>query len=221
MSRKRNERKGNGPMSGLKVLLINGSPDIHGCIHTALALAAETLNAEGIETEEIQVGSKAVRGCIACGKCRELGRCVFDDVVNETALKLADAAGMIVGTPVYYANPNGTVLSFLQRLFFSCSCSLHMKVGASVVSCRRGGNSATFEAMNQFFGISGMPTVPSTYWNDVHGHRGEDVLKDTEGVETIRNMATNMAFMIKCIQAGTDTLGKPEVAHREFLNFIR
>lgn len=206
----------------MKVLLINGSPNGNGCIHTALGLAAEVLNREGIETEEIFVGNKDIRGCISCGKCRELGRCVFDrDLVNETARKLEDAAGIVVGTPVYYGNPNGTVLSFLQRLFYSCSCNLHMKVGASVVSCRRGGNSATFEAMNQFFGISGMPTVPATYWNDVHGYKAEDVLADVEGVETIRNMATNMAFMIKCIQAGTEQLGKPDVRHTQFMNFIR
>lgn len=206
----------------MKVLMINGSPDGKGCIHTALTLAAEVLNAEGIETEEIHVGNKDIRGCIGCRKCSELGRCVFNnDLVNETAPKLADADGIIVGTPVYYGNPNGTVLSFMQRLFYSCNCNLHMKVGASVVSCRRGGNSATFEAMNQFFGISGMPTVPATYWNDVHGYKAEDVLADVEGVETIRNMATNMAFMIKSIKAGAEQFGKPDVRHTQFMNFIR
>lgn len=205
----------------MKVLMINGSPDAKGCIHTALTLAAEVLNAEGIETEEIFVGNKDIRGCIGCRKCREIGRCVFNDLVNETAPKLAEADGIIVGTPVYYGNPNGTVLSFMQRLFYSCTCNLHMKVGASVVSCRRGGNSATFEAMNQFFGISGMPTVPATYWNDVHGYKAEDVLADVEGVETIRNMATNMAFMLKSIQAGKEQYGKPDVRHTQFMNFIR
>ncbi|MBQ8109007.1 MAG: flavodoxin family protein [Clostridia bacterium] len=205
----------------MKVLMINGSPDTKGCIHTALTLAAEVLNAEGIETEEIIVGNKDIRGCIGCRKCREIGKCVFNDLVNETSPKLAEADGIIVGTPVYYGNPNGTVLSFMQRLFYSCGCNLHMKVGASVVSCRRGGNSATFEAMNQFFGISGMPTVPATYWNDVHGYKAEDVLADVEGVETIRNMATNMAFMIKCIQAGKEQIGKPDVRHTQFMNFIR
>ena len=205
----------------MKVLLINGSPDPRGCIHTALTLAAEVLNAEGIETEEIQVGNKDVRGCIGCRRCHETGKCVFNDIVNETAPKLKEADGIVVGTPVYYGNPNGSVLSYLQRLFFSCDCDVHMKVGASVVSCRRGGNSATFEAMNQFFGINGMPTVPSTYWNDVHGYRGEDVMNDVEGVETIRNMATNMAFLIKSIQLGKDQIGKPDVQHTQFMNFIR
>ena len=205
----------------MKVLLINGSPDPHGCIHTALTLAAEVMNAEGIETEEIHIGNKDIRGCIACGRCRTAGKCVFNDLVNETALKLAEADGIVVGSPVYYGTPNGTVLSFMQRLFYSCTCSLHMKVGASVVSCRRGGNSATFEALNQFFGISGMPTVPSTYWNDVHGYKGEDVLADVEGTETIRNMAVNMAFMIKSIRAGKEQIGKPDVKHTQFMNFIR
>ncbi|MBQ6174851.1 MAG: flavodoxin family protein [Clostridia bacterium] len=205
----------------MKVLLINGSPDPRGCIHTALTLAAEVLNAEGIETEEIHIGNKDIRGCIACGHCRKAGKCVFDDLVNETAPKLAEADGIVVGSPVYYGTPNGTVLSFMQRLFYSHTCDLHMKVGASVVSCRRGGNSATFEALNQFYGISGMPTVPATYWNDVHGYRGEDVLADVEGVQTIRNMAANMAFMIKCIRAGKEKIGKPEMQHTQYTNFIR
>ena len=205
----------------MKVLLINGSPDTKGCIHTALTIAAEVLRGEGIETEEICVGNRDVRGCIACNRCAELGRCVFDDVVNETAPKLEAADGIVIGTPVYYSNPNGTVLSFLQRLFYSCQCDLHMKVGASVVSCRRGGNSAVFEAMNQFFGINGMPTVPSTYWNDVHGYTAEDVLADAEGVETVRNMAANMAFLMRSIALGREQLGKPDVKHTQFVNFIR
>lgn len=205
----------------MKVLLINGSPDAKGCIHTALAIAAEVLNKEGIETEEIQIGNKDIRGCIGCGNCHETGKCVFNDIVNETQPKLEQADGIVIGTPVYYGNPNGTVLSYLQRLFYSTTCDVHMKVGASVVSCRRGGNSATFEAMNQFFGINGMPTVPSTYWNDVHGFSGEDVPSDQEGVQTIRNMASNMAFMIKSIQAGKEQFGKPEMDHTCFTNFVR
>ena len=205
----------------MKVLLINGSPDMKGCISTALKEAAKILNAEGIETEEIIIGNKVIRGCIACRSCKKTGKCVFDDPVNETALKLAEADGIIVGTPVYYSNPNGTVLSFMQRLFFSCGLDLHMKVGASVVSCRRGGNSATFEAMNQFFGISGMPTVPSSYWNDVHGHTGEEVLKDEEGMQTVRNLARNMAFMIRAIKAGQEAYGKPVMEEDALTNFIR
>ncbi len=205
----------------MKVLLINGSPDPRGCIHTALALAAEVLNAEGIETEEIHIGNKDIRGCIACRRCKTTGKCVFNDLVNETAPKLAEADGIVVGSPVYFGQPNGTVLSFMQRLFYSCGCSLHMKVGASVVSCRRGGNSGTFQTLNMLFGISGMPTVPATYWNDVHGYKAEDVLADVEGVETIRNMATNMAFLIKSILAGKEQIGKPDVKHTQYMNFIR
>ena len=206
----------------MKVLLINGSPDGKGCIHTALTLAAEVLNKEGIETEEIHVGNKDIRGCIACRRCHETGKCVFNDLVNETAPKLAEADGIVIGSPVYYSMPNGTLLSFLQRLFFSSRCDLHMKVGASVVSCRRGGNSATFEIMNQFFGINGMPTVPSTYWNDVYGYKGEDVLKDEEGVETIRNMAANMAFMIKSIRLGLQQFGSPKIQeHLVETHYIR
>lgn len=205
----------------MKVLMINGSPKANGCIHTALSIAAEVLNENGIETEEIHVGNKDIRGCIACLKCRETGKCVFNDLVNETAPKLAEADGIIVGSPVYYGMPNGTVLSFMQRLFYSSTCDLHMKVGASVVSCRRGGNSGTFQTMNMLFGISGMPTVPSTYWNDVHGYTAEDVLADVEGVETMRNLATNMAFMIKSLKAGAEQIGKPDVKHTQFMNFIR
>ena len=205
----------------MKVLMINGSPDMKGCISTAFKEAAKILNAEGIETEEIVVGNKVIRGCIACRSCKKTGKCVFDDLVNGTAAKLAEADGMIVGTPVYFSNPNGTLLSFLQRLFFSCGLDLHMKVGASVVSCRRGGNSATFEAVNQFFGISGMPTVPSSYWNDVHGSTGEDIYRDEEGLQTVQNLARNMAFMIKAIKAGQEAYGKPEMKHEVWTNFIR
>ena len=205
----------------MKVLLINGSPHPGGCIHTALSIAAEELKAAGVETEEIFIGNKDIRGCIACRRCRTTGRCVFSDLVNETAPKLAEADGILVGSPVYYGMPNGTVLSFLQRLFFSSTADLHMKVGAAVVSCRRGGNSATFEALNQFFGISGMPTVPSTYWNDVHGYGAADVMADAEGVEVMRNLGKNMAFMMKAIRAEAERSGKPEAAHTQFTNFIR
>ena len=205
----------------MKVLMINGSPKPKGCIATAFSIAAEEFAAAGVESEVVQVGNKDVRGCIACGRCSELGRCTFDDIVNECAPKLAEADGIIIGSPVYYGNPNGTVLSFMQRLFYSSGVDLRMKVGASVVSCRRGGNSATFEALNQFFGISGMPTVPSTYWNDVHGYTGEDVYTDEEGVQTIRNLARNMTFMMRAIADGADAYGIPERNKEIFTNFIR
>lgn len=206
----------------MKVLMVNGSPVAKGCIATALAIAKEEFEAAGVECEEVVVGNKDIRGCIACGRCGELGRCTFDnDLVNECAPKLAEADGIIIGSPVYYGNPNGTLLSFMQRLFYSSGVDLRMKVGASIVSCRRGGNSATFEALNQFFGISGMPTVPSTYWNDVHGYKGEDVYTDEEGVQTIRNLARNMTFMMRAIADGAQEYGIPERNKEIFTNFIR
>ena len=204
----------------MKVLLINGSPDAGGCIHAALKIAAATLKENGIDSEEMQIGNKDIRGCMACAACRRLGRCVYNDAVNEAAEKLNECDGIIIGTPVYYGNPNGTVLSFLQRLFYSAGRGMHMKVGASIVSCRRGGNSATFEAMNQFFGINGMPTVPSTYWNDVHGYTEADVLRDHEGVQTIKNLAQNMAFMIKSIRAGEEKYGIPEPIKESYTDFL-
>ena len=204
----------------MKVLMINGSPHAKGCISTAFAIIAEELATLGVESEQVMVGNKDIRGCIACGRCRELGKCVFDDdLVNQTVPKLAEADGVIVGSPVYYGNPNGTVLSFMQRLFYSSSVDLRMKVGASVVSCRRGGNSATFEALNQFFGISGMPIAPSTYWNDVHGFTGDDVYADEEGVQTIRNLARNMAFLIRAIAAAKEAGGLPAVERGAFTSF--
>ena len=206
----------------MKVLMINGSPNPKGCIAEAFAIAAEEFAVAGIETEQILIGNKDVRGCIACQRCSKLGKCVFDnDPVNECATKLAEANGLIIGSPVYYGNPNGTLLSFLQRLFYSSRVDFRMKVGASIVSCRRGGNSATFEALNQFFGISGMPTVPSTYWNDVHGFTGEDVRADKEGVQTIRNLARNMAFMMRAIADGAETYGIPERNKEAYTHFIR
>ncbi|MDO4539044.1 MAG: flavodoxin family protein [Coriobacteriales bacterium] len=205
----------------MKVLMINGSPHTKGCIATAFDIAAAEFEAAGVEVERVDVGGKDVRGCIACGRCRELGHCVFDDIVNECAPKLAEADGLVIGSPVYYGNPNGTLLSFMQRLLYSQTADLRMKVGASIVSCRRGGNSASFEALNQFFGISGMPTAPSSYWNDVHGGKGEDVLADEEGVQTVRNLARNMVFMMRSIACGREAYGLPERAQGARTNFIR
>ena len=203
----------------MKVLMINGSPHPNGCIHTAMAVAAKVLNAQGIETEEIFIGNKAIRGCIACLRCKQTGKCVFNDLVNETAPKLDEADGIIIGSPVYYGMPNGTLLSFMQRLFYSAGKNLHMKVGASIVSCRRGGNSATFQTMNMIMQMVGMPLATSSYWNDVHGYSAEDVYKDEEGVQTVRNLANNMAFLMKAIADKKDELEpmKKEV----FFNFVR
>lgn len=206
----------------MKVLMINGSPVPNGCIATAFKIAAEEFAAAGVECEEVVVGNKDIRGCIACGRCHELGKCVFDkDLVNKTVPKLEEADGIILGSPVYYGNPNGTVLSFVQRLFYSSSVDLRMKVGASIVSCRRGGNSATFESLNQFFGISGMPTVPSTYWNDVHGYTADDVYADEEGVQTVRNLARNMTFLMNAIAEGAKVQQIPDRNKEIFTNFIR
>ena len=192
-----------------KVLLLNGSPRPHGCTAEALGEMIRVFADEGIETELIHVGSKSIRGCLACGKCGETGRCVFEDLVNETAPKFEAADGLVVGSPVYYGSPNGTILSFLDRLFFSTSFSKLMKVGAAVVSCRRGGNTASFDVLIKYFTISGMPVASSSYWNQVHGFTAEDVRKDLEGLQTMRNLARNIAFLIRAIQAERDRSGLP------------
>lgn len=203
-----------------KVLLLNGSPHVSGCTARALEEMVKIFDEEGVETEVIQVGNKAIRGCIACRKCTELGRCVFDDLVNEVAPKLAEADGMVVGSPVYYGSPNGTILAFMDRLFYSTgSISKHMKVGAAVVSCRRGGNSASFDVLNKYFTISGMPVASSTYWNQVHGFTAADVEKDKEGLQTMRNLARNMTFMIKAIADEREKLGLPEKEAGAFTSF--
>lgn len=194
-----------------KVLLLNGSPRAGGCTAEALKEMTRVFETEGMETELIQIGSKNIRGCISCGKCGELGKCVFDDLVNETAPKFERADGLVVGSPVYYASPNGTLISFLDRLFYSTPFSKQMKVGAAVVSCRRGGNTASFDVLNKYFTISGMPVASSTYWNQVHGFTAEDVRKDAEGLQTMRNLARNMAFLIRAIAAERKAHGLPEV----------
>ena len=205
----------------MKVLLINGSPRKYGCTYTALKEAAETLEKEGIETEIIQVGHHAVRGCIACGQCRKNGKCVFDDIVNEVSVKFEEADGLIIGSPVYYASPNGTLLSFLDRLFYSSSFDKTMKVGASVAAARRGGTTATFDVLNKYFTISGMPVVSSQYWNNVHGSNAEDVLHDLEGLQTMRTLGRNMAFLMKSIALGKDQFGLPEKEVKIATNFIK
>ena len=202
-----------------KVLLLNGSPHVNGCTAAALQEMIEVLQTEGIETELVQVGKQAIRGCVACRSCAKTGKCVFDDLVNETAPKFEEADGLIVGSPVYYSSPNGTILSFMDRLFFSTPFSKHMKVGAAVVSCRRGGNTASFDVLNKYFTISGMPVVSSTYWNQVHGHSAEDVKKDLEGLQTMRNLARNMAFMIRAFEAEKARSGLPLVEREFFTSF--
>lgn len=202
-----------------KVILLNGSPHTKGCTAAALDEMVKVFEKEGIETEIIQVGNKAIRGCVACGRCETLRRCVFDDLVNETAPKLEAADGLVVGSPVYYGSPNGTMLSFLDRLFYSTHFSKHMKVGAAVVSCRRGGNTASFDVLNKYFTISSMPVASSTYWNQVHGFSAADVAKDAEGLQTMRNLARNMSFMIKAIHNRKEKYGNPESERDVFTSF--
>lgn len=204
----------------MKVLLINGSPNARGCTYTALHEVSETLKKEGVETEIIHVGHKDIRGCIGCRKCKTTGKCVFNDIVNEVAPKFAECDGLIIGSPVYYASANGTLVSFIDRLFYSMSADKTMKVGAAVVSCRRAGNTATFDELNKYFTISGMPIVSSQYWNMVHGHSAEDVKKDLEGLQTMRTLGKNMAFLMKCIQMGKEKYGLPEKEEHIFTNFI-
>jgi multimeric flavodoxin WrbA len=207
----------------MKVLLINGSPHAKGSTYTALNEVAVTLEKEGIETELIHVGHQAIRGCIACGKCREIGHCIFDDAVNEVAEKFKDADGLVVGSPVYYASANATLVALLDRVFYSSARQFDktMKVGASVVSARRGGNTATFDELNKYFTISGMPVVSSQYWNQIHGNNAEDALKDAEGLQTMRTLGRNMAFLMKSIALGKEAFGMPETEPKVATNFIR
>ena len=202
-----------------KVILLNGSTHVSGCTATALNEMIKVFSEEGIETELIQVGAKDIRGCISCNRCSEEGRCIFDDLVNEVAPKFEEADGLVVGSPVYYASPNGTIISFMDRLFYSTQFSKHMKVGASVVSCRRGGNTATYDVLNKYFTISGMPVASSTYWNQVHGFTAEDVKKDLEGLQTLRNLARNMSFMIKAFADAKAKYGLPDVERGAFTSF--
>lgn len=207
--------------SKYKVLLVNGSPHLTGCIARAFDEIEKTLNECGVATERIEAGRKDVRGCIACNFCKTHGRCVFDDIVNETAPEFAEANGIIVGTPTYYAGSNGQVLSFLDRLFYSTSGTINktMKVGAAVVSSRRAGSTSAFDEINKYFTISSMPVAASTYWNEVHGFSAEDVERDLEGLQTMRNLARNMAFLIKGIQTLAQIQGIPEQERNVFTNF--
>ena len=205
----------------MKVLLINGSPHGNGSTYTALNEVAVTLEKEGIETEIFHIGNEAIRGCVACYQCKKNGKCVFDDAVNEAAKKFEEADGIVLGSPVYYASPNGTMLSFLDRLFISTSFDKTMKVGASVAAARRGGTTATFDVLNKYFTISGMPVASSQYWNQVHGSCAEDVLKDEEGLQTMRTLGRNMAFLMKSIALGKEAFGLPEKEAPKKTNFIR
>jgi len=205
----------------MNVLMINGSPRGSGNTAIALQEMKNVFAQEGIEVTELNVGAKAVRGCIACNKCAELGKCVFDDAVNEAAPLLAKADGVVVASPVYYASANGNLISFLDRLFYSCRCDLTMKVGASVVCARRGGCSATFDELNKYFTISGMPLASSQYWNSIHGRLPGEAEQDEEGKQTMRALARNMAFLMKSIALGKEAYGLPEKEPRVATHFIR
>ena len=203
----------------MKVLIINGSPRPNGCTARALSEVADTLEKEGIETETVTVGNKPVRGCVACGSCSKTGKCAFDDIVNELAVKFQEADGLLVGTPVYYAGSNGTLLALLDRLFFSAKFSKTMKVGAAVLSSRRAGSTSAMDEINKYFSICGMPIASSTYWNEVHGSAAADVEKDKEGLQTMRNLGINMAFLIKSIALGKEKYGLPENVKKDITSF--
>lgn len=204
----------------MKVLMINGSPRPNGNTSIALQEMANIFAQQQVDTEILQVGNKAIRGCIACGKCSESGKCVFDDLVNETAAKFEACDGLVVGSPVYYASANATLVAFLQRLFFSTSFDKTMKVGAAVASARRGGLTATYDELNKFFGIAGMPIAGGQYWNGVHGSAPGEAAEDTEGMQQMRTLARNMAFLMKSIALGKEKYGLPEKEKLTFTNFI-
>ena len=206
----------------MKVLLINGRPNEEGCTYTALTEVERTLNKNGIETELLWLGNAPVANCVDCGFCRQQGRCVHDDAVNRVIDELDSISALVVGSPVYYASASGQLCSFMDRLFHSCGRRMAGKLGASVVSCRRGGASAAFDRLNKYFTISNMPIVSSQYWNQVHGNTPEEVMQDEEGLQTMRTLAENMAWLIKCIEAGRRAgIELPEYEKRIGTNFIR
>lgn len=205
----------------MKVLVVNGSPHLHGGTDRALTEVEETLSICGIDTERINIGNKDIRGCIACNFCRSHGKCVFNDIVNQVSPRLAEADGIVVGSPTYYSCASGQVRSFLDRLFYSTSGSIDktMKVGAAVVSSRRAGSTSVFDEINKYFTISSMPIVSSTYWNEVHGFEAADVERDAEGLQTMRNLGRNMAFLVKAIAAAKSKEGLPSQERGAFTSF--
>ncbi|MFG6375376.1 MAG: flavodoxin family protein [Desulfovibrio sp.] len=207
----------------MKVLLVNGSPHAKGCTFTALSEVAGALEKAGIETQLMQIGGKAIRGCIACGKCAETGHCIFtDDPVNEGIDLLRAADGLVVGAPVYYAGPNATLCAFLDRVFFMKAAPYAYKPACAVVSCRRGGATASFDRLNKYFTIARMPVVSSQYWNEIHGNTAEEARQDLEGLQTMRTLGANMAWMLKCFAAGREKgILPPEREPGIYTNFIR
>ena len=205
----------------MKVFMMNGSPRKDGNTAIALEEMKNVFEAAGIETEIVQIGNQDVRGCIACGRCRELGKCVFDDIVNELAPKFEEVDGLVVASPVYYASANATLIAALDRLFYSTPFDKTMKVGASVVCARRGGCSATFDELNKYFTISGMPVASSQYWNSIHGLMPGEAEADEEGRQTMRTLARNMTFLMKSIALGKEAFGLPETEERIATHFVR
>ena len=205
----------------MKVLFINGSPHRNGNTARAFAEMTEIFRAEGIDTEIVLIGHLPLRGCLACNFCKQNGRCVSDDIVNETASKFEEADGIVIGSPVYYASANGTLISFLDRLFVSTSFDKTMKVGASVVAARRSGTTATFDELNKYFTICGMPVASGSYWNNVYGGAPGEAEQDLEGMQTVRVLARNMAFLMKSIALGKEKYGLPEKEAKVKTNFIR
>ena len=205
----------------MKVLIINGSPRVGGNTSVALSEMVKVFEQDGVETEVVQIGNKDVRGCIACGTCAQKGKCVFDDVVNELAPKFEEADGLVIASPVYYASANATLIACLDRLFYSTHFDKNMKVGASVVVARRGGLSSTFDELNKYFTICGMPVASSQYWNSVHGREKGEAKQDAEGLQTMRILARNMTFLMKSIELGKEKYGLPEKEEWQPTHFIR
>lgn len=206
----------------MKVLLINGSPNKEGCTYTALHELETTLQANGIQTELLYLDKKPIAGCIACGSCMKTRRCFRDDLVKDIQERLDEFDGIVIGSPVYYSAPTGQLVSFLNRLFYATETRMSGKVGAAVVSCRRGGASTTFEQLNQYFTICNMPIVSSQYWNSVHGFTPDDVRKDKEGLQTMRTLGQNMAWLLKCIESGRQNgIKRPEYEARVRTHFIQ
>ena len=205
----------------MKVLMINGSPHKQGNTYIALHEMEKVFAEEGIDTEIIHIGNRDIRSCIACYSCAEKGKCVFDDIVNETAPKLEACDGLVVGSPVYFASANATLVAFLTRLFYSTHFDKTMKVGACVAAARRGGLSATFDELNKFFTISGMPVASSQYWNSIHGREAGEAENDAEGLQTMRTLVRNMTFLMKSIALGREKYGLPEKEAFQRTNFIR
>ncbi len=205
----------------MKVVIINGSPRTHGNTSIAIDEMVKVFDSERVETEIFQIGNRNIRGCVACGACMRLGRCTYNDVVNEIAAAFSDADGLVIATPVYYANANATLIACLDRMFYSSPFDKRMKVGASVVCARRGGLSATYDQLNKYFSISSMPIVSSNYWNSIHGRAPGEAINDPEGLQTMRLLATNMVFLMRSIALGKEKYGLPESEQKIFTPFAR